>query len=89
MGTRLKHLRTERMLSQLELGALIGVHRTEVSKYETGTRRPKKGTQLRLEAIFDEPAWQLLLPANANGTDPKASAAIQVPDANQGSNSEY
>jgi len=36
LGERIKELRTERGLSQLELAALAGVHQTQISRVETG-----------------------------------------------------
>ena len=47
-GRRLRELRKRRGLSQKELGAAIGVHYMQISKYETGVSFPTVGNVLEI-----------------------------------------
>ncbi|MBK9373718.1 MAG: helix-turn-helix transcriptional regulator [Holophagales bacterium] len=47
-GRRLQEIRKKRGLSQKELGAAVGVHYIQVSKYETGVNFPTVGKVLQI-----------------------------------------
>lgn len=47
-GRRLAVKRRERGFSQPQLGALIGIHDTAISKFELGIANPKDSTRLAL-----------------------------------------
>jgi transcriptional regulator with XRE-family HTH domain len=65
-AARLRALRQARLLSQTELAALIGSDASEVSRWETGTRRPHPRTMRRIcDALGVEPSD--LLPTTIDG----------------------
>ena len=45
---RLRNLRTQRSLSQTELGELVAIHYTHIGRYERGTSRPSADTLNRM-----------------------------------------
>ena len=45
---RLRSLRTQRSLSQTELGELVEIHYTHIGRYERGTSRPSADTLNRM-----------------------------------------
>jgi transcriptional regulator with XRE-family HTH domain len=47
-AARLRELRRARDLSQSDLGELVGIHYTHVSRYERGISRPAADTLMRL-----------------------------------------
>ena len=53
IGYRLKLLRKQYHLSQIELGRLLGVSKVSVSNYEKGTRTPSMKTLLMILRIFN------------------------------------
>lgn len=54
VGDYIKHLRTERKMSQEELGAKIGVKRAAVQKWESGrVQNLKRETILKLSELFE------------------------------------
>ena len=54
MGEYIKYLRTERNLSQEELGKMVGVQRAAVQKWENGhVENIKRSTIKKLSAIFN------------------------------------
>lgn len=54
VGDYIKHLRTERKMSQEELGAKIGVKRAAVQKWECGrVQNLKRETILKLSELFE------------------------------------
>ena len=56
IGTRIKNLRKERNLSQEELGAMLGVQRAAVQKWESGlVKNLKRETVKKLSDIFNVP----------------------------------
>lgn len=58
-GRRLRELRTRRGLSQKELGAAIGVHYMQISKYETGVNFPAVGKVLEIAKVLQVSMDQL------------------------------
>ncbi len=52
LGARLKELRLERALTQVEVSAKAGLALDAVSKIETGRRRPRPGTVRKLAAAL-------------------------------------
>ena len=59
-GVALKHVREKRDISQEELGARCGLHRTEISLLERGLRAPRLCTLLVLATELDIPVEALL-----------------------------
>lgn len=57
IGSLIKKLRTERNLSQEELGSMLGVQRAAVQKWECGTvKNLKRETIKKLSEIFEIPS---------------------------------
>ena len=52
LGYRIKRLRKEKLLSQNQLGKLLGVSKVSVSGYENGTRVPSMDTLVKLLDVF-------------------------------------
>lgn len=52
-AANLSHARAASGISQEELGARTGLHRTEVSLLERGGREPRLGTLTKLAAALD------------------------------------
>ena len=53
IGTRLKHLRLERNVTQKEIALGIGVSPVSVQRFEYGTVRPSLDTLIALADYFD------------------------------------
>ena len=53
IGTRIKELRTERGLSQMQLGKLIGVSQKAVDYWERSVNEPKSSYIIALVKVFD------------------------------------
>lgn len=53
LGYRIKRLRKEKLLSQNQLGKLLGVSKVSVSGYENGTRVPSMDTLVKLLDVFN------------------------------------
>jgi transcriptional regulator with XRE-family HTH domain len=49
---RVRELRAHKKLSQTELGNLVGLHYTHVSRYERGVARPSADTLKKLAEVF-------------------------------------
>ena len=60
LGYRIKNLRKERLLSQAELGKLVGVSKVSISGYESGNRVPSMEVLEKLINIFDISADYIL-----------------------------
>lgn len=60
LSNRIYELRTQKGLSQKELGAILGVSNKAVSKWETGTALPKTETLIKLAKVFDVSTEELL-----------------------------
>ena len=60
LGYRIKKLRKERLLSQAELGKMIGVSKVSISGYESGNRVPSMEILEKIIDIFDISADYIL-----------------------------
>lgn len=60
ISNRIYELRTQKGLSQKELGAILGVSNKAVSKWETGTAIPKTETLIKLAEVFEISTEELL-----------------------------
>ena len=60
LGYRIKRLRKEKMLSQDQLGKLLGVSKVSVSGYEKGTRNPSTDILSKMVDIFNVSADYIL-----------------------------
>lgn len=60
LGRNVFRARRRAGLSQEELGALAGLHRTEVGMVESGDRLPRTDTLIKLSSALGIPAWHLL-----------------------------
>ena len=60
LSNRIYELRTQKGLSQKELGAILGVSNKAVSKWETGTAIPKTETLIKLAEVFEISAEELI-----------------------------
>jgi transcriptional regulator with XRE-family HTH domain len=70
LGRALQSLRTDRRLSQEELGLRTGVHRNYIGGIERGERRPSVMTIAKLAKGLDVQTWELLRVAEESGDDP-------------------
>lgn len=52
LNKRIRQLRTEKKMTQKELGAILGVGKTTISQYESNTRKPDVETLKRLADYF-------------------------------------
>lgn len=52
-GKVLKNLRLQANLSQSELAQMLGISRSAVSSYESGTRSPNHDVLLKLAVLFN------------------------------------
>lgn len=59
-GKRIKELRTERGMSQMDVGASIGIDRENIRKYEKGLQEPKLSTVIKFAKVFDVTFDELL-----------------------------
>ena len=59
-GTRLKELRNESGLKQVELGEVIGVDKNTVYRWETGEYRPSEENALLIAHYFNVPYAYLM-----------------------------
>lgn len=60
LGFRLKELRKEKNLSQMELGKILGVSKVSISGYEKGNRIPSMDIFMQILDTFDVSADYLL-----------------------------
>lgn len=51
-GKRIKELRLQRKMSQMDVGAAMNIDRENVRKYEKGLQEPKLSTVLRFAEVF-------------------------------------
>ena len=61
LSERLREARKNHGLSQKELGKLIGVSGSMIGQYETGQRKPKISTIIRIASVLDV-EWTNLVP---------------------------
>ncbi len=52
-GKRVKQLRLERKMSQMDLGAALNIDRENVRKYEKGLQEPKLSTVVKFAEVFE------------------------------------
>jgi transcriptional regulator with XRE-family HTH domain len=65
LGSNLRRLRDERGWSQETLARFAGLHATEVSRLERGTREPRLSTLVAVAAAFRVTIDELLAPSEA------------------------
>ncbi|GAB5398981.1 MAG: hypothetical protein Aureis2KO_05660 [Aureisphaera sp.] len=59
-GKRIKKLRLERKMSQMDLGAALNIDRENVRKYEKGLQEPKLSTIIKFAKVFNVSFDELL-----------------------------
>ena len=59
-GERLKELRTERKISQMELAKSTGISQSAIAKWELGRTEPSASALMKIAAFFDESVDYLL-----------------------------
>lgn len=59
-GKRIKALRLESKMSQMDVGAAIGIDRENIRKYEKGLQEPKLTTVLKFAEVFNVSFDELL-----------------------------
>ena len=52
-GKKIKELRIERKMSQMDVGAALNIDRENVRKYEKGLQEPKLSTVIKFSKIFE------------------------------------
>jgi DNA-binding XRE family transcriptional regulator len=52
-GKKIKELRIEREMSQMDVGAALNIDRENVRKYEKGLQEPKLSTVIKFAKIFE------------------------------------
>jgi len=70
LGTRMKYLRERNRLSQKEMAEKLGVSNVQLSRYETGARKPDPETLARIAGFFKVSA-DFLLGLASSVHDPK------------------
>lgn len=77
VGTYIKHLRTQKGLSQEELGKIVGVQRAAVQKWECGaTQNLKKDIIKKLASFFDVSPIMFIENKLSSGLDIKSNIKI-------------
>jgi len=76
-GNLLRELRESRGLSQYQLGKLVGVTNRAVSKWETGSAKPKTTLLLQLADVLDVPVETLLNGNPEPYDEPSADPALK------------
>jgi len=69
LGRAIRRLRTERDLSQEELGHLAEIHPTWISHIESGRTNPAWGTVRRIASVFEVPLSEIVLLAESLSGD--------------------
>lgn len=75
LAERMKHIRTERGISQETLAEQIHVSRQTISKWENGLAVPSSDNQAQLSRALEVPADALL----NGGWEPPETEPVQVP----------
>jgi len=73
IGSRLRELRTEKDLTQAELGKVLGVGKTTISQYESETRKPDGDMLCRISNFFNISADYLLGLSNIRTISPNVA----------------
>lgn len=77
-GERLRLLREENSLTQLELSKQTGIGNVTLSQYEKGTRNPDKDTIIKIAEYFDVTTDYLL--GKSNVRKPKGITRFHLKD---------
>ena len=59
-GKRIKQLRLERKLSQMDVGAALDIDRENIRKYERGLQEPRLSIVIKFAKVFDVSFNELL-----------------------------
>ncbi|WP_010523155.1 helix-turn-helix domain-containing protein [Aquimarina agarivorans] len=59
-GKKIFNLRKERKLSQMDVGALVGIDRENIRKYEKGLQEPRLSTIVKFAKAFEVDYNELL-----------------------------
>ena len=62
VGNRIRKIRTEKGISQADLGARVGLNADRIQKYENGVRKPKKDMLKAIAAALDVSTMALVDP---------------------------
>ncbi|MCR5704778.1 MAG: helix-turn-helix domain-containing protein [Eubacterium sp.] len=62
IGRRIKKIRTERGMSQADLGTAVGLSADRIQKYENGARKPKNDLLFEIAGALEVSPWALLDP---------------------------
>ncbi|WP_165396058.1 helix-turn-helix domain-containing protein [Flavobacterium sp. J27] len=65
-GKRIKQLRIERKMSQMDVGAALGIDRENIRKYEKGLQEPKLSTIVKFAELFEVDYNNLIQPKKCN-----------------------
>lgn len=52
-GIKIKELRQQRDMSQMDVGAALGIDRENIRKYEKGIQEPRLSTVVKFAAVFN------------------------------------
>ena len=74
LGQAIRRLRTERDLSQEELGHLAEIHPTWISHIESGRTNPSWGTVRRIAAVLEVKLSEVVLLAESLADDGNGGA---------------
>lgn len=66
VGDRIRKIRTEKGLSQAELGAMVGLSADRIQKYENGARKPKADLLKRIAVALGVSTLALVDPTTTN-----------------------
>lgn len=81
LGNRIKDLRKENRLSQIDLAQKLNISNTTLSQYETGQRVPSDDIKIKIAGYFDVSLDYLLGTTNDRGG--KGSGSKKNPLANE------
>ena len=59
-GKKVKELRLERKMSQMDVGAAMGIDRENIRKYVKGIQEPKLSTVIKFAEVFEVTYDELL-----------------------------
>ncbi|MFD0963223.1 helix-turn-helix domain-containing protein [Pseudofulvibacter geojedonensis] len=59
-GKKVKELRQEREMSQMDVGAAMSIDRENIRKYEKGIQEPKLSTVIKFAKVFEVSFDELL-----------------------------
>ena len=79
IGSRIRDLRTEREMTQGELGKELGVGNTSISQYESGARLPDIVTIEKLADVFKVSTDSLLGRTAYSASTPSLSQSVSIP----------